>query len=90
MFAGAGVILYFYIKFCLKYTHVCTMSIRYIIGAVYIGCLAVGAAITSVQQTFAIKHGAVCNIITKIMTCMSALYAAAVIVLIAGMEWVLF
>ena len=90
LFAGAGVILYFYIKFCLKYTHVCTMSIRYIIGAVYIGCLAVGAAITSVQQTFAIKQGAVCNIITKIMTCMSVLYAAAVIVLIAGMEWVLF
>ena len=90
LFTGAAVILYFYLKFCIKYTHVCTMSVRYVISAVYIGCLIIGAAITSLQQRSVTKNGIGGHICSKIVTGLSVIYATAVIVLIAGMEQVLF
>lgn len=90
MFTGAAVVFYFYLKFCIKYTHVCSMNVRYVMSAVYIGCLSIGAAITSLQQISATKNGAGGHICSKIVTTLSVLYAAAVIVLIAGMEQLLF
>lgn len=42
---GAGAILYFYMIFCSKYPHICTMNVRYIMVALFMGCLAVGAGL---------------------------------------------
>lgn len=83
---GALVSLFLYVKFCLKYTHVCTMHIRYIMCAVYLGCIAVAAAASGLQERIAGKSekgGLICK---RIMTAAALLYAVAVIVLKAGME----
>ena len=90
LFTGAAVSFYFYLKFCIKYTHVCTMNIRYVMSTVYINCLIIGAAVTSVQQALTAKNGAAGHICGKIVTILSVIYASAVIVLMAGMERLLY
>lgn len=83
---GAVVSLALYVKFCLKYTHVCTMHIRYIMCAVYLGCIGVAAAASGLQERIAGKSGNGGNICRRIMTAAALIYAVAVIVLVAGME----
>ena len=86
LFIGAAVTLYSYLKFCIKYTHVCTMNVRYIIGAVYLGCLAVASALSCVQERLEQKSAAGGRIFKKFTTAVPVLYAVAVIVLMFGME----
>lgn len=86
MLTGAAVSLYSYMKFCIKYTHVCTMNVRYIMGAVYIGCIVIGAAASGLQERIAARSEAGGRVCRKIMTAVPLLYAVAVIVLKAGME----
>ena len=89
LLTGAAVSLYSYLKFCIKYTHVCTMNVRYIMGAFYIGCLVIGGALTAIQEMTS-KKGAAAGragaVGVKAVTVVSVVYGAAVITLLAGME----
>ena len=89
MLTVAGVSLYSYVKFCFKYTHVCSMDIRYIICAVYVGCITIAAAVSEIQKRAEAANVARGKICKGIMVGLSVLYAVAVIVLKAGMESVL-
>lgn len=89
MLTGAAVSLYSYVKFCLKYTHVCTMNVRYIMCAVYIGCIVIAAAASGLQERIAQKSVTGGRICRRIITAVPVLYAVAVIVLKAGMETVM-
>lgn len=87
---GAVVSLVLYVKFCLKYTHVCTMNIRYIMCAVYLGCITIAAAVSGLQERIAGKSetgGLICK---RIMTAAALFYAIAVTVLMWGMETLIF
>lgn len=90
MMTAAGVIIYLYIKACIRYTHVCTMNIRYIMCAVYVGCIVIAAAASGLQEKIAEKSetgGRICKVA---LTSIPVLYAVAVIVLKAGMETVIY
>ena len=89
MLTAAGVSLYSYVKFCFKYTHVCSMNIRYIMCAVYIGFLAAAAAVSEIQRRAGAKNVIGGKICKCIMVGLPVFYAAAVIVLQAGIELVL-
>lgn len=87
---GAVVSLVLYVKFCLKYTHVCTMNIRYIMCAVYLGCIAVAAFFSGLQERIAGKSESGGRVCKRIMTAAALFYAVAVIVLKAEMETLIF
>ena len=89
MLTAAGVSLYSYVKFCFKYTHVCSMNIRYIMCAVYIGCLVTAAAVSEIQKRAAAKNVIGGKICKGIMVGLPIFYAVAVIVLEAGIELLL-
>lgn len=87
---GAAVSLILYVRFCLKYTHVCTMNIRYIMCAVYLGCITIAVAASGLQARIAGKSetgGLICK---RIMTAAALFYAVAVTVLMWGMETLIF
>lgn len=84
--AGAVVSVLFFVRFCWQYPYVCTMNVRYVMGAVYLGCIAVGAAFSTIKKKVASKSASGGKICTGIMTALPVVYAAAVIVLMAGME----
>ena len=90
MLTAAAVPLYFYVKACIRYTHVCTMNIRYIMCAVYVGCIVVAAAVSGLQDKIAGKSESDGRICKAILTALPVLYALVVIVLEAGMETILF
>lgn len=90
MLTGAVVIMYSYIKFCLKYTHVCTMNVRYVMGAVYIGCIVIAAAVSGICERMERKSAAGGHISKGIAVSVSVFYAITVTVLNVGMEAVIF
>lgn len=93
---GTVVSLCYYVRFCWRYPYVCTMNVRYIMGAVYLGCLTIGAMVNTMQENFAPENEASTETSTeagrsiavsvKIMTALSVLYMSAVLALMAGME----
>lgn len=87
---GAAVSLYLYLRLCIRYPHVCSMNIRYIMCTVYIGCIVIAAAASVLQERFARKSEAGGRICGRIMVSVSVLYAIAVVVLEAGIETVIF
>ena len=89
MLGAAALSLCFYVKFCFQYAHVCSMNIRYIMCAVYIGCLVIAAAAAELQRRAALKSPALGNGCRKLMTAIPVVYAAAAVTLITGMEMVL-
>ncbi len=88
MFTATGIVvsLCYFVRFCWQYPYVCTMNIRYIMGAFYLGCLTVGAAVTNLRDKLAARTMRAGRVCTMIVTTVSAMYAAAVLVLMAGME----
>lgn len=86
MLTCVAVTLFFYIQFCLKYTHVCSMNIRYIMGAVYSGCIVIAAAASGIQERIARKSVTGGRICKRIIIAVPVLYAIAVIVLKVGIE----
>ena len=80
--------LYSYVKFCIKYTHVCTMNVRYIMGAVYAGCLVIAAVSAGLQKRAAEKSEKGGRICRGIMIAVSLFYGVAVMVLKLGLETV--
>lgn len=89
MLTVATASLYFYVKFCFKYTHVCSMNIRYIMCAVYIGFIVTAAAVTEIQKAAASKNAVLGSLCNKLTVTLPILYSVAVIVLQVGMEMLL-
>lgn len=89
MLTVAAASLYFYVKFCFKYTHVCSMNIRYIMCAVYIGFIVTAAAVTEIQKAAASKNALLGGLCNKLTVTLPILYSVAVIVLQVGMEMLL-
>lgn len=44
------VIMFSYINFCYMYPHVCTMHVRYVMAALYLGALGAGAAVSGFEE----------------------------------------
>lgn len=68
---SAVTILFFYVKFCFDYPHICTMNVRYILPAVFMGCLAIGAGFMQKETTgdgHLQRIKAVTNFVTSIIT----------------------
>lgn len=86
MLAAAGAGLYYYVHFCLKYAHVCSMNIRYIMCTVYVGCIAAAAAASEIQKKVAAENAVLGSVCKALMTILPVLYAVAEIVLKVGME----
>lgn len=89
MLGAAALSICFYVKFCFQFAHVCSMNIRYIMCAVYIGCLVMAAAAAELQKRAALKSPALGNGCKRLMTAIPVLYAVAAVTLITGMEMVL-
>ncbi len=85
----AAVSLYAYLKFCFRYPHVSSMSVRYVMCAVYTGCLALAAAVSCMQERLDGKSVIAGNIFRRITIGISVLYGTAAVVLNMGMETVL-
>lgn len=90
MLSAAAVSVCFYTKFCFKYAHVCSMNIRYIMCAVYIGCIVIAAAAAEIQKKAALKNTVLGKACKRLMAALPVLYAAAVLTLHVGMETLLF
>ena len=90
MLTGAVVSIYSYLKFCIKYTHVCSMNVRYIMGAVYIGCIVIAAAASGICERIERKSAVGGRICRGVTITVPVLYAIAVILLKVGMEAVVF
>ncbi|MDE6926607.1 MAG: glycosyltransferase family 39 protein [Acetatifactor sp.] len=88
LLTGAGVGVFSYLKFCIRYTHVCTMNVRYIMCPVYIGCIVTAVAAAGLQERIAGKSETGGRVWKRIMVSVSVLYAVAVIVLKTGMQMV--
>ena len=90
MLTGVAVSLLLYVRFCFRYTHVCTMNIRYIMGAYYIGCIMIAVTVSEIHKRIekkSVTGGRVCK---RIAIALPVLYAVAVVVQKAGMEALLF
>ncbi len=74
---GAGTILFSYIKFCFDYPYVCTMNVRYVMAAIYIGLVALAAgsdALAGRRPDKAGKGGVALRVFTVVyMVCCSLL-----------------
>ena len=89
LLAAAGTSAYFYLKFCFKYPHVCSMNIRYIMCAVYIGCIVTAVSASEIHKSAASKSAALGKLCKNIMVVLPILYAVAVTVMKVGMEMLL-
>ncbi len=85
LLAVASVSLYAYVKFCVKYTHICSMNIRYIMVSVYAGFIVIAAAAFGLQEKIFGKSAAGGRISKGILVTVPVLYALWAVVLKAGM-----
>lgn len=90
MLSAAALSSCFYVKFCLQYAHVCSMNIRYIMCAVYLGCIVLATAAAELQKRAALKNAALGKGCKSFMTAVPVLYAVAAATLITGMEMLLY
>ncbi len=90
LLTGMAASLFLYLKFCIRYTHVCSMNIRYIMCAVYMGCIVIAAVAFGLQERIARKSEAGGRVCKVAMTLIPLLYALAAIVLKTGMVTVIF
>ena len=92
VFLGSGIIIILlaYVRFCLKYPHVCTMNVRYVMTAVYLGMLVLGIAVSGLQEKIAGK-GIVANRIFAVSVgCLTVFYMLSSALLNFHLEWMLF
>lgn len=92
VFLGAGVftILFSYVKFCLMYPHVCSMNVRYVMAAVYIGMLALGVAISALKDRLSLKNALAGKIVSGAAVCLTSFYMIVYILLTLNLETLLF
>lgn len=88
--AGSFVILYGYVKFCLAYPFVCTMNVRYVMTALYIGMLVLGATVSGVQDKLAGKSAVVRRLFTAMTVSLTAFYVLCSSLLNFHLEILLF
>ena len=90
MFTGAAVTLYSYLKFCIKYTHVCTMNVRYVLTAVYLSMLVLGVSISGIQERLAEKNAMTGRIFTGLTAGLVAAYSICSMLLNFRLELLLY
>lgn len=92
IFFGTGiiVILCAYVKFCLKYPHVCTMNVRYVLTAVYIGMLVLGLAVSGLQKRLSGKSIAAGRAFEVLAGGLTAAYMLCSVLLNFNLERILF
>lgn len=71
---GALAIMYSYVKFCFAYPYVCTMNVRYVMTAVYIGMLVLGMAVSGIQEKLTEKNVVLSRIFTGLTVGLTAVY----------------
>ena len=84
------VILFAYLKFCLEYPHVCAMNVRYVMTAVYLGMLILGAAVTGLQERLAGKGLVAGRIYAVSVSCLTVFYMLCSTLLSFHLEWMLY
>lgn len=88
--SGILTIMYAYVKFCFEYTHVCTMNIRYVMTAVYMGMLALGAATSGFQTRLTAKNRSAGKIFVGLAGGIAAIYIICSVLLMINLEMLLF
>lgn len=73
--SGGGTVLFFYVKFCFDYPHICTMSVRYVVPALLLGFLAIGAGLeqNNLSETGHMQKGK--KVLTAAVVGFTCLYA---------------
>lgn len=92
VFLGSGimVILVSYVKFCLEYPHVCAMNVRYVMTAVYLGMLILGAVVSGLQERLKGKGAAAGRIFAVSVSCLTVFYMLCSTLLSFHLEWMLY
>jgi len=87
---NAVVILFAYVKFCFAYPHVCTMNIRYVMTAVYIGMLVLGLAAGGLHTRLCRRNVRAGRMFAGAVGGVTALYLLGCILLQVNLEVMLF
>ncbi len=87
---GVLVVMLAYVKFCYEYPHVCTMSVRYVMAAVYMGILVLGAAVAGLQARLKAKSASAGKIFSGLTGGVTALYMIISVLLMINLEVFLF
>lgn len=87
---GAAVILFAYVSFCIRYPHVCTMNVRYVMTAIYIGILVLGRTVSGIQEKLETRNMKVCRIFSVLTGSIAAAYILLCILLNVNFERLLF
>lgn len=92
VFFGSGIIiiLFAYVKFCLEYPHVCTMSVRYVMTALYLGMLVLGIAVSGLQEKLAGKGIIAGRVFAVSVGCLTVFYMLSSALLYFHLEWMLY
>ena len=92
VFLGSGimVILFAYVKFCLEYPHVCTMNVRYVMTAVYLGMLVLGITVSGLQEKLAGKGIIAGRVFAVLAVCLTVFYMLCSTLLNFHLEWSLY
>ena len=78
-----------YLKFCLSYTHVCTMHIRYVMLAYYMGCILAGGGVETIWNRLQVENKKTAKILMISIHCFIWLYMIMVSLLYLNLEFVL-
>ncbi len=78
-----------YLKFCLAYTHVCTMHIRYVMLAYYMGCVLAGGGFETILSRLQNKKLRIVKVLKISMHCFLWFYMIIVSLLYLNLELVL-
>ncbi len=81
-----AVILISYVCFCIRYPHVCTMNIRYVMTAVYLGIFIMGMVISGLQKRMAARKPACEKIFVWGVVIAVHVYVIASVLLIYNFE----
>ncbi len=90
MISGISVIMYAYVQFCFAYKHVCTMNVRYVMTAVYLGMLVLGAVVSGLQTRITSKSRTAGKIFSGLTGGIAALYMICSVLLMINLEVLLF
>ena len=87
---GAVVIMFAYVKFCLAYPYVCSMNVRYVMTAVYLGMLVLGAAVSGLEERLAEKGAVAGRLFIVSTSCVVVFYMLSSALLNIHLERLLF
>ena len=90
LLSGVLVIMYAYVNFCFSYPHVCTMNIRYVMTAVYIGILVLGSVVSGLETRIMAKNRSAIKIFSGLVGGIVALYVICSVLLMINLDMLLF